>query len=262
MSSVWLGFPFWNLPRFSFSSSSARRAATIAALAAGSAAALAVAFSSDSPEQNSGSRIPFASLSLDDSISSDSAAEVKNGTGFPTVVDGGRRLLGVGMRRSNVLGLKSIDVYSFGVYADESDIKKVAKENGSISTSDTLENDIKMTIRLQIVYSRLSIKSVRNAFGKSVGNRLQKFNDGSDTNDLLQRFVSMFRDEQKLPKGSVIELSREEGFVLQTKIDGKEVGRIQSKLLCKSILDLYLGDDPFDKRAKDEIQLNLTNKTN
>lgn len=40
-------------------------------------------------------------------------------------------------------------------------------------------------------------------------------------------------------------------------VDGKEVGSIQSKLLGRSILDLYMGDDPFDRKAKEEIERNL-----
>lgn len=40
-------------------------------------------------------------------------------------------------------------------------------------------------------------------------------------------------------------------------VDGKEVGSIQSKLLCRSILDLYIGEEPFDKNAKEGIELNL-----
>lgn len=52
---------------------------------------------------------------------------------------------------------------------------------------DLMENDVCMTVRLQIVYGRLSIRSVRNAFEESVGDRLQKFG-GSDNKELLQRF--------------------------------------------------------------------------
>jgi hypothetical protein len=40
-------------------------------------------------------------------------------------------------------------------------------------------------------------------------------------------------------------------------VDGKEVGNIQSKLLCRSLFDLYIGDDPFDKNAKDSVQENI-----
>lgn len=88
-----------------------------------------------------------------------------------------------------------------GVYADESDIKKCLSEKyGRLSVSqlkekdvneDLMESDVCMTVRLQIVYGRLSIRSVRNAFEESVGDRLQKF-AGSDNKELLQRLSSKF----------------------------------------------------------------------
>ncbi|XP_072958087.1 fatty-acid-binding protein 1 [Typha angustifolia] len=244
------------------------------AVATGVGMALAISLASANEESDPsllkgriGSSPPiWASLSLADGAASGTSTEPKTGVAFPEEVEGGRRLLGVGLRRTNVFGLKSIDVYAFGVYVDDNDVKKLNEKYGTLSVSelkenkefiaDALECDLRMTVRLQIVYGRLSIRSVRNAFAKSVGSRLEKFG-GSANKELLQRFVSLFDDEYKLPKGSVIELSREQGHVLQTKIDGKEVGNIQSKLLCQSILDLYFGEDPFDKRAKDDIQLNL-----
>ncbi|PSR86069.1 Fatty-acid-binding protein [Actinidia chinensis var. chinensis] len=190
----------------------------------------------------------------------------KTGVAFPSVLGDSRRLLGIGLRRKCVMGLKNIDVYAFGVYADNGDINKVLGEKyGKASASeiekkdlidDLMESDICMTVRLQIVYGRLSIRSVRSAFAESVGNRLQKFG-GSDNKELLQRFTSQFKDEFKIPRGSIIDLSRERDNVLHTTIDGKEVGSIQSNLLCRSILDLYIGDDPFDRRAKEDIEFNL-----
>jgi hypothetical protein len=165
--------------------------------------------------------------------------------------------------------LKNIDVYAFGVYADSGEIKEVLGEKyGKASPSelekeliDDLKNsDVCMTVRLQIVYGKLSIRSVRSAFEESVGNRLQKFSgsESSDNKELLRRFTSLFKDEYKIPRGSIIDLSRELGSVVRTTIDGKEVGSIQSKLLCRSILDLYIGDDdPFDRKAKEEIEQNL-----
>uniref|UniRef100_A0A1D1YAB8 Chalcone--flavanone isomerase n=2 Tax=Anthurium amnicola TaxID=1678845 RepID=A0A1D1YAB8_9ARAE len=213
---------------------------------------------------NSSSPI-WASLSLSDGASGTSV-EPKTGVEFPNVVDGTRRLLGVGLRKKNLFGLKNIDVYAFGVYADDDDVKGLKEKYGTLTMSqlkeskefhaDVLEQDLRMTVRLQIVYSRLSIRSVRSAFEESVGSRLRKYS-GSDNKELLQRFTSLFRDEYKIPRGSTIDLSRERGYVLQTRIDGKEVGSIQSKLLCQSILDLYIGDDPFDRCAKVEIESGL-----
>ncbi|XP_027352737.1 fatty-acid-binding protein 1 [Abrus precatorius] len=193
--------------------------------------------------------------------------ESKTRASFPSVLSTSQQLCGIGLRRKNILGLKNIDVYAFGVYADDNDIKRCLSEKyGKFSaselkgnkefTEDLMENDISMTVRLQIVYSKLSIRSVRSAFEESVGNRLKKFG-GSDNKELLQRFTSQFKDEIKIPCGSVIHLSREKGHVLRTTIDGQEVGSIQSKLLCKSILDLYFGEEPFDKQAKETIELNV-----
>ncbi|XP_050265647.1 fatty-acid-binding protein 1 isoform X1 [Quercus robur] len=210
----------------------------------------------------------WGSLSLaENSSSSSTVVESKTGVSFPSVLDDSKRLLGIGLRKKSVLGLKNIDVYAFGVYADDNDLKKFLSEKyGKLSNTEfkenkefneyLIENDICMTVRLQIVYSKLSIRSVRSAFEESVGSRLQKFG-GSDNKDLLQRFTSQFKDEYKIPRGSLIDLSREPGHVLCTKIDGKEVGSIQSQLLCQSILDLYIGKDPFDRQAKEDIEHNL-----
>ncbi|KAG6532393.1 fatty-acid-binding protein 1-like [Zingiber officinale] len=208
----------------------------------------------------------WASVSLADAPPADTSVEPSTGASFPTSLDGGRRLTGIGLRKTIVLGIKSINVYAFGVYADDSDIKRLSQKYGNVAATelkenkefieDVLDQDLRLTVRLQIVYSRLSIGSVRNAFEKSVGSRLQKFS-GSENKELLQSFTSLFKDEYKLPKGSVIDLSREQGYVLQIKIDGQDVGKIQSKLLCKSVLDLYFGDDPFDSQAKEDIRSGL-----
>ncbi|KAL8530614.1 hypothetical protein ACS0TY_007591 [Phlomoides rotata] len=220
--------------------------------------------------QKSSSFPMWGSLSL--SENSSAVAESRTGMSFPVVLGDSQRLLGVGVRRKAVLGLKNIDVYAFGVYADDSDVKKFLGEKyGALSASefkgnnelkeDIMESDISMTIRLQIVYGRLSIRSVRSAFEESVGSRLQKFG-GSDTKELLQSFTSQFKDEYKIPKGSIINMSRERGYVLRTTIDGNEAGSIESKLLCRSILDLYIGDEPFDRKAKEDVELNLASLLN
>ncbi|KAG9456443.1 hypothetical protein H6P81_000951 [Aristolochia fimbriata] len=209
---------------------------------------------------------PWASLSMADN-SGGIAVESKTGVSFPTLLKDTQRLLGIGLRKKSIVGLKNIDIYAFGVYADDQEIKNLIAENfGALSASELkenkdfyaqiLHNDLSMTVRLQIVYGRLNIRSVRSAFEESVGIRLKKFS-GSDNNELLQRFTSQFKDEYKLPRGSIIDISREHGHIVRTTIDGKEIGSIQSKLLSQAILDLYIGDDPFDKRAKEEIELRL-----
>ncbi|CAN4098180.1 unnamed protein product [Withania somnifera] len=162
------------------------------------------------------------------SLADDSApvTESRTGTSFPSILKDTQRLLGIGLRKKTVLGLKSIDVYAYGVYADDGDVKEcLAEKHGEHSVSELrqkeelrnhlMESDIRMSVRLQIVYDRLSIHSVRSAFAKSIGCRLQKFG-GYDNKELLQRFTSQFKDEIKIPRGSIIELSRDHGYILHT----------------------------------------------
>ncbi|CAN6199503.1 unnamed protein product [Urochloa humidicola] len=269
---VSLRFPTAAIPRLppTPGPNGAAIAATLAATAAAAVAAASLTLTAKSaglPVPHPAPSAPlWASLSLADGAAPGSV-EPRTGVAFPTEASSGRRLLGVGLRKTSVLGLKSIDVYAFGMYADGNDLKQLLKEKyqkfsaselkgNAELINDVLEHDIRMTVNLQIVYGRLSIRSVRSAFEKSVGSRLQKFG-GQDTKELLQSFVAIFKDEYKLPKGSVIELSRESDHVLKISIEGKEVGSIQSKLLCRSIMDLYIGDDPFDRNAKDDVQENI-----
>ncbi|XP_019188416.1 PREDICTED: fatty-acid-binding protein 1 [Ipomoea nil] len=274
-----LGFPFlFSQPPSQPPTGSSRphylsAAACAAAVAAGGVIAISpithnhplnILLSNFSPSKNNSSPL-WGSLSLSDG--SAPATESRTGISFPSVLKGSQRLLGIGLRKKAILGLKNIDVYAFGVYANDADLQNILKEkyetlSGSESKGkdlkdELMDKDIRATVRLQIMYGRLSIRSVRSAFEESVGSRLRKFGGSDDNKELLSRFTSQFRDEIKIPRGAVIELSREPGYILQTTIDGKEVGSIQSKLLCRSILDLYIGDEPFDRKAKDDVELNL-----
>ncbi|KAH9625169.1 hypothetical protein KSS87_008771 [Heliosperma pusillum] len=283
---VSLRFPFssWFSPHSAtpnFPAKSRRTIFTAAATAAATTAAVAVTVKTinqkhpdaenpvfDSILSHFRSSASWASLSLSSGDSSTTTmVESKTGVSFPCVIKDSQTLLGIGLRRKCILGLKNIDVYAFGVYADEDDVQKNLKgKYGNHSADelkvnkefneDILASDVNFTVRLQIVYSKLSIRSVRSAFEESVGSRLQKFG-GSENKELLERFTSQFKDELKIPKGSVIELSRHHGHVLQTIIDGQEVGSIQSKLLCQSVLDLYVGEGSFDQQAKESAMLKL-----
>lgn len=55
----------------------------------------------------------WASLSLTDS--SNSVVDSRTGVSFPSLLRDSQRLLGIGIRRKSVLGLKNIDVYAFGI---------------------------------------------------------------------------------------------------------------------------------------------------
>ena len=63
----------------------------------------------------------WGSLSLaEKSSSSSTVVESKTGVSFPSVLDDSKRLLGIGLRKKSVLGLKNIDVYAFGTHFSSS----------------------------------------------------------------------------------------------------------------------------------------------
>lgn len=42
-------------------------------------------------------------------------------------------------------------------------------------------------------------------------------------------------------------------FLFVWLVEGNHVGSVQSQLLCRSILDLYIGEEPFDKNAREDF---------
>ncbi|WVZ83868.1 hypothetical protein U9M48_030964, partial [Paspalum notatum var. saurae] len=111
-------------------------ATTLAAAADAAAASLTLtAKATDRPVPHpASSGHLWASLSLADGLGPGSV-EPHTGAPFPTEAAAGRHLLDVGLRKTSILGPKYINVYAFGC---------------------------------RFVYGRLSIRSVRSAFEKSV----------------------------------------------------------------------------------------------
>ncbi|KAG0582588.1 hypothetical protein KC19_3G071600 [Ceratodon purpureus] len=203
----------------------------------------------------------FASVSMASPV--EEVVEPTTGMPFPGALEEGRVFTGTGLRKKSILGLKKINVYAYGVYVDPASLKSHLGDKYSDTDpeelkkdeefyDDVMENDVGLTVRLVIVYGSLKIGSVRGAFEESVGSRIKKFG-GAENNDLLKSFTGAFTDDIKLPKGTTIDLTRLPGNVLQTKINGIHVGSVESALLSRSLFDLYIGEDPFDKDAKKSI---------
>ncbi|KAL2644004.1 hypothetical protein R1flu_011591 [Riccia fluitans] len=207
----------------------------------------------------------IASLSLSNV---EELVEPKTGVVFPASSPDGQQLTGVGLRKKSILGLKNITVYAYGVYADPDSLRTTLGDKcENLNTEevkkapalydDVIEKDVGLTVRLVIVYGKLKIGSIRSAFEGSIGSGLKKFS-GEENRELLESFTGAFTDDLKIPRGTTIDLTRLPGHVLQTKIDGREVGNVQSALLCRALFDLYLGDDAFDKPARETMGSNLT----
>lgn len=196
--------------------------------------------------------------------------EPQTGLEFPAQVEEGgleKQLAGLGVRNKKLFGLKNLKIYAFGVYANPKSLYQtlLGKYGSTLPSNlkddssffnDVLNQDTQLAVRLTIYYKGLKIGQVRSAFEESLGSKILKLS-GKPQKDLLSSFTKLFKDDFKLERGTVIEISRLPQQVLVTKIGGNEVGRVKSPLLCRAFFELYLGDEPFDKQAKESARTNF-----
>ncbi|KAH0467908.1 hypothetical protein IEQ34_002941 [Dendrobium chrysotoxum] len=189
--------------------------------------------------------------------------EPKTRIAFPVKLADGKKLMSIGLRRKKVFAI-NINIYAFGIYGDDVKLKEVVKAKFESPKEPTREMfdtvidvDAGMMVRLVIVFGGLSMSMVRKSFDEGIGASLKKLNGGKTDKELVSKVMGSATDDIKLPSGSVIEISRLPGFVLQTKVKGEVISVVQSKLLCRAYFHLYLGDDPFDKEAKEKFGSSL-----
>ncbi|KAL7140714.1 hypothetical protein ABFS83_08G006500 [Erythranthe nasuta] len=185
--------------------------------------------------------------------------EPKTGISFPVKLGDGKQLTAVGLRKKSMLGI-GIKIYGFGIYAENEKLKdtlrtkfekaptKATKEMYQV----VIDSDVGMMVRLVIVYSSLTMSMVKKSFDEGLGASIKKLTGGKNE-QLTKMIMGEASDEIKLTPGSVIEISRLPGYTLQTKVKGEIVSTVESELLCRAYIYMYLGEDPFDKEAKDKF---------
>ncbi|EOY02522.1 Chalcone-flavanone isomerase family protein [Theobroma cacao] len=114
-----------------------------------------------------------------------------------------------------------------------------------------------MMVRLVIVFSCLTMSMVRKNFDEGLGASIKKLTGGKKNDELANKFMGQASDDIKLTPGSLIEISRLPGYVLQTKVMGEVVSKVESELLCRSYINMYLGDDALDKGAQEKFGMSL-----
>ncbi|KAJ0971959.1 hypothetical protein J5N97_019918 [Dioscorea zingiberensis] len=190
--------------------------------------------------------------------------EAKTGVSFPMKLADGKQLNAVGIRKKKILAL-GINIYAFGMYADNEKLKEFlrtkfgeAPEKASKEHYDAVINsDVGMIVRLVIVFGGLTMSMVRKNFDEGLGASLKKLNGGQKNEELVNKVMGAAKDTIKLPSGSIIEIARMPGYVLQTKVKDELISQVESELLCRAYLHMYLGDEPFDKEAKEKFGASL-----
>ncbi|KAF2292266.1 hypothetical protein GH714_018367 [Hevea brasiliensis] len=151
------------------------------------------------------------------------------------------------------------------IYTDNEKLKDLLKSNiGKAPAKPSkemyqvaIDSDLPMMVRLVIVFSGLTMSMVKKNFDEGLGASIKKLTGGKKNEELANKVMGQAPDEIKLTSGSVIEISRLPGFVLQTKVMDEVVSKVESELLCRAYIHMYLGDDPFDKDAKEKFGMSL-----
>ncbi|BFG26968.1 hypothetical protein CerSpe_132420 [Prunus speciosa] len=190
--------------------------------------------------------------------------EPKTGVSFPFKLDDGKQLGCVGLGKKSMLGM-GIKIYGFGIYADNEKLRELLKlKIGKAPAKPTkemyqlvIDSDVEMMVRLVIVFSSLTMNMVRKNFDEGLGASIKKLTGGKKNEALANKVMGQAPDDINLTSGSVIEISRLPGNILQTKVIGEVVSNVESELLCRAYVNMYLGDDPFDKDAKEKFGMSL-----
>ncbi|XP_039064862.1 fatty-acid-binding protein 1-like [Hibiscus syriacus] len=161
-----------------------------------------------------------------------------------------------------MLGL-GIKIYGFGMYADNGKLKDLLKSKIGKAPEKlnkelyqlVIDSDVGMVVRLVIDFSSLTMSMVRKNFEEGLGASIKKLTGGKD--QVANKLMGEASDNIQLTPGSLIEISRLPGYVLETKVMGEVISKVESELLCRAYINLYLGDDPLDKDAKDKFGKSL-----
>ncbi|XP_073013564.1 chalcone isomerase-like protein 1 [Typha latifolia] len=186
--------------------------------------------------------------------------EPKTGVSFPTKLADGKHLNAVGLRRKKLLGLR-INIYAFGIYGDNDKLKELLKAKfGQAPEKPTkelyeavIDSDVWMMVRMSIVFGGLTMNMVRINFDEGLGGSIMKLNGGQKNTELANKVLGCSVDNMKLSRGSQIDIARLPGYVLQSKVKDELINEVESELLCRAYIHMYLGDDPFDKEAKERF---------
>ncbi|KQK01628.1 fatty-acid-binding protein 2 isoform X2 [Brachypodium distachyon] len=213
-----------------------------------------------------------ACVAVPRTILAEDATEPKTGIKFPTLLEDNSNptaevLVGMGFRSMKIMRVKNLNLYAFGLYIQPDSIcNKLGPKYASVPVAelkdhpdfyeDLLRENIHMTVRLVVSYNGLSIGAVRDAFEKSLCFRLQKMNPHTDYH-CLKTFGSYFSEDIRIPVGTKIDFRQTSDGQLITEIDGKQIGAVQSRDLCRAFFDMYIGDPPVSVETKQDIAQNV-----
>ena len=192
--------------------------------------------------------------------------EPRSGIAFPLSLlppGGGaaQHLVGTGIRTRTIFRIK---VYALGLYVDSEAARRALPAFAGISRAN-LERDARfyrsllemkfgMTVRL-VMTRNVSGQDVANSFEDALRPRLDQA--AAETampgaSNSLEEFRSNLNLDE-IPKGAEIVFSCNPGGRLETSVEGSRRPSIEAPALCWALFDVYLGEKPISKGAKQTL---------
>lgn len=163
----------------------------------------------------------------------------------------GHELTGVAVREKTIF---KVDVYACGHYVRAEDARKELAEWAGKSAKELVADDdfrkklvapgFARTLRLHMARD-VSSEDFNDAFEESLKPRMEKLIEGGVGGKLedLATMKGLFTLDE-LTEGTKLDFTWK-GKTLTIAMDAKKLGAIESDALCRSMWDIYFGDDPI-----------------
>ena len=170
-------------------------------------------------------------------------------------------IMGTGVRQRTIFRVK---IYAFGLYVDPEGARASLSRFARLSAS-TLERDesfyrhlldlnFPMTLRL-VMTRTIDGNDVAEAFDDALRPRMTRaVTDTNNSRELavLERFRG-YLEVDEVRSGTEIVFSCGPAGRLTTSVGGDERPPIDSRVVCRALFDVYLGEDPISNDGKRSI---------
>ncbi len=190
----------------------------------------------------------------------ESVRERESGTLFPVVLTPPRGttphgLVGTGIRQRTIF---RVNVYAFGLYVDAAGAQAALSEFAG-ATAEALGRDERFTRRLLDLDFGMALRlvmtrtvgggDVADAFDDALRPRLPRAGRGLDGDAAAAALARLrgYLDVDEVRRGVEIVFSCGPAGRLAMTVDGDERPPIESRVLCRALFDVYLGENPIER---------------
>ena len=193
----------------------------------------------------------------------DTVRERESGTLFPVALTppGGATphwLMGTGIRQRTIF---RVNVYAFGFYVD-ADGARAALAEFAGATAEALGRDERFTRRLLDLDFGMALRlvmtrtvdggDIADAFDDALRPRMPRPGRGPDGDAAAAALARLrgYLDVDQVRRDAEIVFSCGPAGRLAMTVDGAERPPIESRVLCRALFDVYLGEDPIERDGR------------